>query len=153
MVQEQDKSKWVEPELTDNQKKIAAFIKENEGITGSELSDKVGIAQSSINHNIEKLEDLDIVYNKAFEHRKTSYYIGSNAQVQSNISFERFVTRNMKIHLFEISSLIPAFAIFPDTTILAVMIGFTIGFLPTFSSSISQVLDEGLFETKVKVRQ
>ena len=60
MISRKDLEKDLE-KLSENQRKILICIKENEGITQSQLSKEVGISPRNIRNNINRLKELGLL--------------------------------------------------------------------------------------------
>lgn len=141
-----------EPDLNGTQKEIVRLIDENPGINSTSISEEVDIKPPSVNHNIEKLKDANIVENKAIEHNKTRYELSDEVEVDVDYKLENLLNWKVGIHGVEILFLLAMTFIIPPELIFYAYIGFAGGFAPSLALTLQYVYSEADF-SEIKVRK
>lgn len=133
--------------VNQRRKQILNIIKENPGIKSSEIAEKIGIANSSVHHQMNKLEKEGLVINKAWKSNTTNYELAEDVEVQVNIALDNLLDKRTGSHILEIVLLIAASI---HASFVQVFPWWFMAFIPTFIVTVDYVFDQGDY-TEVNV--
>lgn len=127
-------------EVDERRKEILKVIQDNPGIRSSDIADEIGIADSSVHHQMNKLKEDGLVVNKAWKSNSTNYELAEDVEVRVNFALDNLLDKRTASHVLEIVLLGVAVTQAPFVDVFP---WWFMAFLPTFIVTVDYIIDEG----------